>query len=180
MNIQPVQFKDIEAAALKLKNHAVRTPLLENDFINEQVGGRLLIKAECLQRTGSFKFRGAYNTLGQLSAEERNNGVIAFSSGNHAQGVALSGKLFDIPVTIMMPSDAPQIKINNTKAYGATVILYNRFNEDRETICNDLIDKHGYKLIHPFDNYQIMAGQGTVGLEIAEQATEMEIGRAHV
>ncbi|MEM8588459.1 MAG: threonine/serine dehydratase [Pseudomonadota bacterium] len=160
---------DIEAAARRLEGVAVRTPVLEAHLLNARVGGRLLIKAEPLQRTGSFKFRGAYNRISQIPDDERPNGVVAYSSGNHAQGVAAAAQLFGIPATIIMPADAPAIKRANTEAYGAKVIAYNRYREVRETIGERLAAETGATLVRPYDDHGIMAGQGTVGLEATRQ-----------
>lgn len=164
---------DVEAAQRRIAGHAVVTPLLESPLLNARLGGRLLVKAESLQRTGSFKFRGAYNRLSQLGPEQRRRGVVAFSSGNHAQGVAHAAKLLGIPALIVMPLDAPGIKVRNTKAYGAEVLQYDRYTEDREAIGARLAAERGATVVPPFDDPDIIAGQGTVGLEIAEQARAM-------
>jgi len=158
---------DVEAAAARLRGVAVRTPLLESEALNERAGGRVLMKAECLQRTGSFKFRGAYNTISQVAARA----VVAYSSGNHAQGVAAAAKLLGKTATIVMPADAPGIKIENTRAYGAEVRLYDRARESREAIGAKIAAQTGAALIRPYDDPRIIAGQGTAGLEIVEQAT---------
>lgn len=160
---------DIEAAADRLQAHAVRTPLLEVPALNAATGGRILLKAEPLQRTGSFKFRGAFNFLSQIEPDQRARGVIAYSSGNHAQGVAAAAQIFGVPATIVMPSDAPQMKVENTKGYGAKVIAYDRQNEDREAIAADIAERTGCTLVPPYDHPWTIAGQGTVGLEIAAQ-----------
>lgn len=170
----------IEAARQRIGNHAVRTPLLSSPFLDEIAGRKLFVKAECLQRTGSFKFRGGWSAVSGLPAEVRAKGVIAFSSGNHAQGVALAARLHGVPAVIIMPSDAPKIKIDNTRAYGAEVVLYDRVNEDRDAIGDRLSRERGLTLIRPFDEPLVIAGQGTVGLEIAEQGTELGIGAAEV
>ena len=162
-------FADVEAAAERLAGVARRTPLLESDLLNDQVGGRLLVKAEPLQRTGSFKFRGAYNTISQLGGRP----IVAFSSGNHAQGVALAAKLLDVPATIIMPSDAPKIKQENTRAYGAELRLIDRYRDNREEIGAEIARTTGAALVRPYDEPMVIAGQGTVGLEIAEQADEI-------
>jgi threonine dehydratase len=161
---------DVEAAAKRIAGNAVLTPLLESPLLNARVGGRLLIKAEPLQRTGSFKFRGAYNRLSQLTPEQRRCGVVAYSSGNHAQGVAYAAKLLGIPAVIVMPADAPAIKVRNTKAYGAEVVHFDRHKEDREAIGGRIAAERGAVVVPPYDDPDIIAGQGTVGLEIAEQA----------
>ncbi len=163
-------FADIESAARRLEGKAVVTPLLESPLLNEQVGGRLLIKAEPLQRTGSFKFRGAYNRISRLDGDEIKRGVVAYSSGNHAQGVAAAAHAMGAHATIVMPSDAPAIKVDNTRAWGAEVIMYDRYRQDRDTVARDLAEQRGATLVPPFDHPLIIAGQGTVGLEIAQQA----------
>lgn len=162
-------FDDIVAAARRLRGHAVLTPLLEADALNEAIGGRLLVKAEVLQRTGSFKFRGAYNRIAALNEAERKRGIVAFSSGNHAQGAAFAAKLLDVPAMIVMPRDAPTLKIDNTRGFGAEVVLYDRYTEDREKIGAELARKRGLILVPPFDDPYVIAGQGTIGLEIANQ-----------
>ena len=161
-------FADVEDAAARLRGVAVRTPLLEAEALNERVGGRLLLKAECLQRTGSFKLRGAYNAISRIDARA----VVAYSSGNHAQGVAAAAKLLGKAATIVMPADAPAIKIENTRAYGAEVRLYDRARESREAIGAEIAARTGAALIKPYDDPRIIAGQGTAGLEIAEQARD--------
>ncbi|WP_026986362.1 threonine ammonia-lyase [Fodinicurvata fenggangensis] len=163
-------FADIERASQRLAGQAVRTPLLENAYLNEAVNGRVLLKAETLQRTGSFKFRGAFNRLSLLDDQQKAKGVIAYSSGNHAQGVAAAARILGIDCTIIMPNDAPALKIANTRNYGAEVVLYDRKTESREAIASKLLDARGATLIRPFDDPQIIAGQGTCGLEIFEEA----------
>ncbi|WP_421791796.1 threonine ammonia-lyase [Hyphobacterium sp.] len=164
-------YEDVLEAARQIKGEAVRTPLLENDVLNAQLGGRVLIKPECLQRTGSFKFRGAYNRLSRLNEAERAKGVVAFSSGNHAQGVALAARLLGIPATIVMPSDAPAIKAEGVKRFGGTIVPYDRETESREEISARLVEEQGATLVPSYDDIYIMAGQGTVGLEVAEDLT---------
>jgi threonine dehydratase len=161
---------DVEAAATRLRAVAVRTPLLESEALNRRAGGRVLLKAECLQRTGSFKFRGAYNTISQVEAPA----VVAYSSGNHAQGVAAAARLLGKAATIVMPADAPAIKVENTRAYGVEVRLYDRHAESREQIGAEIATRTGAALIRPYDDPRVIAGQGTVGLEIAEQARERD------
>lgn len=170
----------IEAAARRLAGHARRTPLLSSPFLDEIAGRRVFVKAECLQHTGSFKFRGAWSALSALAPELRAKGVIAFSSGNHAQGVAFAAKLHNTPVVIIMPVDAPRIKIENTRALGAEVVLYDRLTEDRDAIGDRLSNERGLTLIKPFDDEMVIAGQGTTGLEIAEQAKAEGISEADV
>lgn len=171
---------DIEAAALRLKGHARRTPLLSSPFLDKIAGRRLFLKAECLQHTGSFKFRGAWSALSALAPDVRAKGVIAFSSGNHAQGVAYAAKLHNVPAVVVMPIDAPRIKIENTRALGAEVVLYDRITEDRDAIGDRLATERGLTLIKPYDDEMVIAGQGTTGLEIAEQAAEQGIAKADV
>ena len=170
----------IRAAATRLKGHARRTPLLSSPFLDEIAGRRVLVKAECLQHTGSFKFRGGWSAVSALDPETRARGVIAFSSGNHAQGVALAARAHGVPAVIIMPSDAPRLKIDNTAALGAEVVLYDRDTEDRDAIGARLAGERGLTLIKPFDEPQVIAGQGTCGLEIAEQAAEMGVTGAQV
>lgn len=169
----PITIDDIRAAAARLKGLAVRTPLLENAALNERLGARLLVKPEVLQRTGSFKFRGAYNRISNLTADERARGVVAFSSGNHAQGVAASARMFGVDAVIAMPTDAPDIKVRRVKADGATVLTYDRFRDDRLALVKPYLDA-GRVLVPPYDDPYIIAGQGTLGLELAEQAAELE------
>ena len=164
---------DIRAAAERIKGKAVLTPLLESPALNAKLGGRLLVKAEALQRTGSFKFRGAYNTLVQLDERQRRAGVVTFSSGNHAQGVAAAAQLLGIPATIAMPKDAPAIKIANTKSYGAEVVLFDRYTENREEVGRRIAAECGAVIVAPYDEPKVISGQGTAGLEIAQQARAM-------
>ncbi|SOE15162.1 threonine dehydratase [Hoeflea halophila] len=170
----------IRAAQERLDGHARRTPLLNSPFLDEIAGRRLWIKPECLQHTGSFKFRGGWSALSAMEPEARERGVIAFSSGNHGQGVALAAARHGAPVVIVMPSDAPKLKIDNTRALGAEVVLYDRANEDRDAIAAQLSAERGLTLIKPFDEPQVIAGQGTCGLEIAEQAKAEGIDKADV
>ncbi len=166
-----LRFADIEAAAARLAGVAVHTPLLESEALNRLVGGRLLLKAEPLQRTGTFKFRGAYNAIAQTAAPA----VVAFSSGNHAQGVAMAARLLGKAATIVMPADAPAIKRAATEAQGATVVAYDRDREVREEIGARIAAETGAALIKPYDDPRVMAGQGTCGLEIAEQAQRLDV-----
>lgn len=170
----------ILAAQSRLAGHAVRTPLLNSPLLDAAAGRRVFVKAECLQKTGSFKYRGARSAVSALDPETRARGVIAFSSGNHAQGVALAAREMGAPAVMIMPSDAPAMKIANTRAYGAEVILYDRAAEDRDAIGARLSEERGLTLIKPFDNEEVIAGQGTTGLEIAGQAAEAGIVRADV
>ncbi len=168
-------FADVEDAARQISSEAIRTPLLESALLNEEAGRRLLVKPECLQRTGSFKFRGAHNRISRMSADERARGVIAFSSGNHAQGVAHAARICGIAATIIMPEDAPKLKLANTRAYGAEVVTYDRFGESREEIGSEIAERTGAVMVKPYDDFHVIAGQGTCGLEIAEQCAEREI-----
>ena len=160
-------FADIETAARRLAGFAVRTPVLTSAELDDRVGGRVLLKCETLQRTGSFKFRGAYNAVASLSAEERRHGIVACSSGNHAQGVAAAAGLLHLPATIVMPADAPQAKIEGTKRLGARVVPYDRATEDRDAIAAAIVAETGAVFVHPFNDARVIAGQGTIGLEIA-------------
>jgi threonine dehydratase len=161
---------DIEAAQQRLAGEAVLTPLLESPVLNELVQGRVLLKAECLQRTGSFKFRGAWNRISQLGPEMRKGGVVAYSSGNHAQGVAAAARIRNFPALIVMPADTPLIKQNNTRRLGADTVLYDRARESREAIALAICRERGAVLVPPFEDADVIAGQGTAGLEIAAQA----------
>ncbi len=149
----------IEAAARRIQGHAVRTALIENETLNEMTGGRVFLKAECLQRTGSFKFRGAYNKVAQISQTQLDLGVVACSSGNHAQGLARAAQIYKCKATIVMPQDAPALKIENTKRYGAKVVLYDRNTESREAIAQSIAAKSGALFVPPYDDFDIMAGQ---------------------
>lgn len=159
----------IDEAAGRLAGKAVRTPLIENHVLNERTGGRILVKCENLQRTGSFKFRGAYNAIARLDEASRSNGVVATSSGNHAQGVAAAAAMFGVAATIVMPSDAPRVKIARTEGHGATVRLYDRETEDRDAIAAAILAETGGVYIPPYDHPDVIAGQGTCGLEIVDQ-----------
>jgi threonine dehydratase len=170
-----VSIADIEAAAGRLQGQAVRTPLLRSALLDARAGREVLVKAEPLQRTGSFKFRGAYNRIAMIPEADRSNGVVAFSSGNHAQGVAAAARLFGIRATIVMPADAPAIKRRNTESYGATVVPYDRFGEDREAVTAKIVAETGATLVRPYDDPGIIAGQGTIGLEIAAQCAELGV-----
>jgi len=175
MNQPPaIAIADIIDAARIIAPAAVRTPLLENQAFNDRVGRRVLIKFEGAQRTGSFKFRGAYNRLARLDAQQRAAGVVAWSSGNHAQGVAAAAQLLGIPATIVMPGDAPAIKLANTRALGAEIVTYDRHSESREEIATALAHSRGATLVPSFDDPFIIAGQGTAGLEILDQAAEAD------
>lgn len=170
---------DVEDAARVIAPAAILTPLLENAALNDRCGRRVLVKFEGAQHSGSFKFRGAYNRLARLNAAQRRAGVVAWSSGNHAQGVAFAARLLGIAATIVMPADAPAIKAANTRALGAEIVPYDRFTESREAIATALAAQRGAVLVPSFDDPFIMAGQGTIGLEIMEQAAELgvEVGQ---
>ena len=170
-----VTLAHIEAAAERLKGHAVETPLIESAALNTRVGLRVLIKPETLQRVGAFKFRGAYNRLVQLTDEERVRGVVAFSSGNHAQGVALAAQMLGMPAVIVMPADAPKVKVEATRGYGAEVRFYDRMTESREAISAVIAAERGCVLVPAFDDPHIIAGQGTVGLEMVQQAQALGV-----
>ena len=170
----------IEAAAGRLQGHARRTPLLSSPFLDEIAGRRVLVKAECLQHTGSFKFRGAWSALSALDPEVRAKGVIAFSSGNHAQGIAAAAKGFGVPAVIIMPADAPAAKVAGTRGLGAEVVPYDRETEDRDALGARLAAERGLTLVKPFDEPEVIAGHGTCGLEIAEQAAEEGVTTADV
>lgn len=161
-------IEDVRAAARRLDGWAVHTPLLSNAALDDRLGGQVLLKPEILQRTGSFKFRGAFNALSRLSPEQRERGVVAFSSGNHAQGIAEAAKILGIRARIVMPSDAPAVKAEGVRARGAEVIAYDRETEDREAICAKLAGETGAAIIPSFDHADIIAGQGTCGLEVFE------------
>jgi threonine dehydratase len=170
----------IEAAAARMQGHVRQTPLLNAPLLDRAAGRRIFVKAECLQVTGSFKARGGWSAVSALSPDARARGVIAFSSGNHAQGVAYAAAAHGAPCVILMPSDAPQVKVANTRAYGAEVVLYDRATEDRDAIGTRLSAERGLTLIRPYDDPQVIAGQGTVGLELAEQAAGAGIDQAMV
>ena len=168
-------YADVLAAARRLEGHASRTPVLRSSALKDRVGREVLLKCETFQRGGAFKFRGAYNRLCQLTAAERAEGVVAFSSGNHAQGVALAARDLGIAATIVMPADAPALKLARTRAYGATVVTYDRFGENREAIAAEISRSKGGTLVPPFDDPDIVAGQGTCGIEFIEQAREAKV-----
>ena len=170
-----IEFKDIEAAAERLAPVAVETPLLRSAALDDAAGGAVTIKPENLQVTGSFKFRGAYNMLSQLTAEEAKRGVVAFSSGNHAQAVAACGGMLGIETTIVMPEDAPKIKIENTRRLGGKTVFFDRYSEDREAITRGIAAETGSVVVPAFDHERIIAGQGTVGLELIRQCQELGV-----
>lgn len=171
----PISLSDVQAAAQRIAPYVHRTPIFSSRTLNELSGCELYLKGEHLQRSGSFKLRGALNRLLALEPAVRQRGVVAFSSGNHAQGVALAARLLSIPATIVMPSDAPSVKLAATRGYGAEIVLYDRQREDREAIARRLSEERGATLVPPFDDPYIIAGQGTIALELVEQLPEAEI-----
>lgn len=170
----------INAAATRLAPVVRRTPMLSSPFLDEMAGRRVLVKAENLQHTGSFKFRGGWSALSGMPEAQRANGVIAYSSGNHAQGVAMAAAKFGVPAVILMPSDSPKLKIENTRALGAEVVLYDRLTESREDLGAAISTERGLTLVKPYDEPLVVAGQGTVGLEIVEQAMAEGVEKADV
>jgi threonine dehydratase len=171
----PVSSADVDAAASVIKPFAVRTPLLSPPVLCDRIGTKVFLKPEILQRTGSFKFRGAFNKLSSIPESARKGGVVAFSSGNHAQGVAAAAKILNMPATIVMPADSPLSKRERTKSYGAEVVLYDRDREDREAIAREIAGKRGATLVPPYDDPKVIAGQGTVGREICEDLASLGI-----
>ena len=172
---EPVTYDDVLAAARVLQGIAHRTPVLTSRTLDERTGARVFFKCENLQRAGAFKFRGAYNALSNLSPEARRKGVVAYSSGNHAQAVALAGRLLGVPAIIVMPLDAPKVKVDATRGYGAEVVLYDRRTEDREAIASTLERERGVTLVPPFDHPHIVAGQGTAALELIEETGPLDV-----
>src|SRR5581483_76889 len=169
------RLADIALAAHRLSGLAVRTPLVSSPFLDERTGGRILLKCETLQRTGSFKFRGAYNALASLDHATRARGVVAASSGNHAQGVAEAARLFGVRAIIVMPADAPAVKRARTERSGARVVPYDRATEDRDEVAARILAAEGGTLIHPFDDARVIAGQGTIGLEILNDTAALGV-----
>ena len=170
-----VSFQDVKDAAVRLRGVAHRTPVITSKTLDERTGASVFLKAENLQRMGAFKFRGAYNRLAQISEAERHKGVVAFSSGNHAQGVALAAKILGIPATIVMPTDAPKSKRDATRGYGATIVEYDRMNDDRGAIAKGIASETGAAFISPFDDAGIIAGQGTTALELIEETGPLDM-----
>jgi threo-3-hydroxy-L-aspartate ammonia-lyase len=168
MTTCPPTFEDVARAAKRIEGYAHRTPVLRCSTLDQRLGAQILFKAENFQRIGAFKFRGAFNALSRFSSEQRKSGVVAFSSGNHAQAIALSARMLGIPATIVMPEDAPGSKIAATRGYGAQVILFDRYTEDREAIGQRLATERGLTLIPPFDHPDVIAGQGTAAMELLE------------
>ncbi|KAF1049395.1 threo-3-hydroxy-L-aspartate ammonia-lyase [Xylophilus sp.] len=167
-------YNDVAAAARRLAGHAHRTPVLRSSWADAELGAQVFFKAENFQRTGAFKFRGAYNTLAQFSDEQRRAGVLAFSSGNHAQAIALAARTQGIPSVIVMPLDAPATKMAATREYGAQVVTYDRFTEDREAIARRIAVERGLTLVPPYDHAQVIAGQGTAALELFEDVGALD------
>src|SRR5512137_1496207 len=170
-----VNFSDIQSAAERLYRIAHRTPIATSHTLNNLLGAEVYGKCENLQRAGAFKFRGAYNAISQLSVEQRQRGVVSFSSGNHAQAVALVGKLLHTPAVIVMPHDAPAIKLAATRGYGAEVVVYDRVEQKREAIAKQLADERGLTLVPPFDHPHIIAGQGTAALELLTDVPDLDV-----
>lgn len=173
MTLAPT-FDDVLAASRRLAGHAHRTPVLRSRATDAEFGCELFVKCENLQRMGAFKFRGAYNALARLSEAQRRRGVVAFSSGNHAQAVALSAQLLGMPATIVMPQDAPAAKLAATRGYGGHVVLYDRYRDDREAIGAGLAERDGLALIPPYDHADVVAGQGTAALELIDEAGPLD------
>ena len=167
-------YDDVVAAATRIEGHAHRTPVLTSRTANRELGAEVFFKCENYQRMGAFKFRGAFNALSKFDTTQRKHGVVAFSSGNHAQGIALSAQLLGIPATIVMPLDAPAAKVAATKEYGATVVAYDRYTEDREAIGRQLAQEQGLTLIPPYDHPDILAGQGTAAKELFEEVGALD------
>ena len=173
-SLTPPTYDDVAAAAHRLKGMAHRTPVLRSSTADERLGAQLIFKCENLQRTGAFKFRGAFNTLAQFTDEQRERGVLAFSAGNHAQAIALSARLLDMPAAIVMPEDAPASKMAATRDYGAQVVTYNSYTEDREAISRRLALERGMTLVPPFDHPHVIAGQGTAAKELFEEVPDLD------
>ncbi|EOH6073542.1 threo-3-hydroxy-L-aspartate ammonia-lyase [Burkholderia cenocepacia] len=167
-------YDDVAAAAARLEGHAHRTPVMTSRTIDDALGAQVFFKCENLQRMGAFKFRGAFNALSRFNAEQRRHGVVAFSSGNHAQAVALSARILGIPATIVMPQDAPAAKMAATRGYGGNIVTYDRYTEDREQIGRDLAEKHGLTLVPPYDHPDVIAGQGTAAKELFDEVGPLD------
>lgn len=167
-------YEDVEAAAKRIKGHAHRTPVMQSSTANRELQAQIYFKCENLQRMGAFKFRGAFNALSQFSDAQRKAGVLAYSSGNHAQAIALAGRLLGIPATIIMPQDAPAAKVEATRNYGASVVIYDRYKEDREEIAQKLAQEKGLTVIPPYDHADIIAGQGTAMKELIEEVGALD------
>jgi threonine dehydratase len=167
-------YEDVVAAAARIAGHAHETPVMTSRTLDAELGAEVFLKCENLQRMGAFKFRGAFNALSRFSARQREAGVVAFSSGNHAQAIALSAKLLGIPATIVMPHDAPAAKVSATRGYGGSVVVYDRYKEDREKIGRDLADRHGLTLVPPYDHPDVLSGQGTAAKELLEEVGPLD------
>ncbi|WP_431104253.1 threo-3-hydroxy-L-aspartate ammonia-lyase [Roseateles noduli] len=167
-------YADVEAAARRIDGHAHRTPVLTSRTVDELLGAQVFFKCENFQRMGAFKFRGAFNALSRFTPEQRRFGVVTFSSGNHAQAIALSARILGMPPTIVMPKDAPAAKIAATRGYGGNVVLYDRYTEDRQQIGRDLAEKHGLTLIPPFDHPDVLTGQGTAAKELFDEVGALD------
>jgi threo-3-hydroxy-L-aspartate ammonia-lyase len=170
----PPTFADVQAAAERIRGHAHRTPVLTSRRIDAETGAHLHFKCENFQRMGAFKFRGAFNALSRFDEDQRRAGVVTYSSGNHSQAIALAASILDIPATIVMPHDAPESKVAATLGYGASVVRYNRYSEDREEIGRALAAEKGYTLVPPYDHPDVIAGQGTATMELLEEAGELD------
>ena len=175
MSASPVTFEDIEAAAHRIEGIAHRTPVMTSRTADAKASGELFFKCENLQRGGAFKFRGAYNAIATLSEEQRRNGVIAYSSGNHAQAVALAGRLQSVGTTIVMPKDAPAAKVSATREYGGEIVFYDRYTESREEICATLAAERGLSVVPPYDDPRVIAGQGTAARELFQTSGELDV-----
>lgn len=167
-------YQDVEAAAQRIAGFAHKTPVMTSTTVNNEFGAEFFFKCENFQRMGAFKFRGALNALSQLSPEQKKAGVIAFSSGNHAQGIALAAQILNIPATILMPIDSPEVKVAATQGYGAKVIRFDRYTQDREQRCRELAEQNGLTIIPPYDHVDIIAGQGTAAKELFEEVGELD------
>jgi threonine dehydratase len=174
MSALPVVLADIEAAAQRISGHAHRTPVLTSSTINGKTGGSVFFKCENFQRAGAFKFRGAFNALSKLNPDERRRGVLTFSSGNHAQAIALSGRLLSVPTVVVMPNDAPEVKVRATREYGAEVVLYNKHETTREALGKKISEERGLLTIPPYDHADVIAGQGTAALELFEESGPLD------
>jgi threonine dehydratase len=172
--LQIPAYTDVVAAAERIKGRAHRTAVVTSRIADEELGAKVFFKCECLQRAGAFKFRGAFNALSKLDERQRRNGVVAYSSGNHAQAIALSSFVLGVPATIVMPHDAPAAKLAATKGYGGKVVLYDRYTEDREAIGRALAEEHGLTLIPPYDHPDVIAGQGTAAMELFEEVGDLD------
>lgn len=174
MSALPVVLADIEAAARRIKGHAHQTPVLTSRTVGRKTGASVFFKCENFQRAGAFKFRGAFNALSNLSEDERRRGVLTFSSGNHAQAIALSGRLLEVPTVVVMPKDAPEVKVRATREYGAEVVLYDRAETNREELGRKISEERGLVTIPPYDHADVIAGQGTAALELIQETGPLD------